>query len=157
MCPNLLGPPSEVLIPISSLYMSENAKDIRNYTSKRNDVVAFWTRCISGSPVRIHLSGTDRLLCPICAVEQDITDSDLLGYLWDATCSCMSCKTRFGIDDLPDVPDELEHLRFYQMEEWDKLRMKWLEKHDWDPSLVKRVEMSFGIKIDVPGNDKDRV
>lgn len=43
------------------------------------------------------------------------------------------------------------------MEEWDKLRMKWLEKHDWDPSLVKRVEMSFGIKIDVPGNDKDRV
>ena len=55
---------------------------------------------------------------------------------------------------MPDVPEGVE---IRQMEEWDKLRMKWLEKHDWDSSLVERVEISFGIKIDVPGNDKDRV
>lgn len=138
-----------------SPYMSDNPSAFRDKTTKRGDVVAFWMRCRFGrSPVRIHLAGTDRLLCPICAFEQNITDTDLREYLWGSTCRCRSCRTHFGVDDVPDVPEGVE---IRQMEEWDKLRMKWLEKHDWDSSLVERVEISFGIKIDVPGNDKDRV
>ncbi len=111
-------------------------------------------RLFTGEIIEMHRTPRGAFVCPVCAYEYDASlgppyeaggDPDEEGvqsgfarFDW----ICPDCNTQYGEDDAPSLDGSPP-----MAEQWEQLRLAWLQETGWPEEVLKRLHDYLGIDV----------
>lgn len=93
----------------------------------------------------LHLSPAGGWFCPVCGAEKEPElewpYSLDAAYTGGSQNICRCCHTQYGHDDSETDTTDLDVV-------WARLRIKWLNRHQWPASLLCQLHDNLGLSED---------